>query len=196
MVDTTTERAATALRTSGAEPNVSGLLGVFSRLAQEHSELTNLMLKLRMSSDLELREQLFPTVRDAVLCHERAETQVVYLAMSKKEQTRLIAAKHRRTAGELETLVDRLCALDYSSASWESTFALLFDAFEQHTIEEESYYFPIAQRVLGEAKAQALLEQYEAARGPADRQSDEFSYTRDAVRAGIETRHGRTRQRQ
>jgi|GEM_PF-2482418 len=195
MVDTTTERVATALRTSGAEPKVRSPAGIFARLVEEHSELTNLMLKLRMSSDLELREQLFPTIRDAMLCHERAEAQVLYLAMSKKEQTRLIATKHRRTAGELGTLVERLCGLDYASASWESRFALLFDAFEQHTIEEESYYFPIAQRVLGDAKAHALLEQYEAARGPDDRKSDELSYTRDAVRAAIDTRRG-SRQRQ
>lgn len=196
MVDTTTERVAIAHRKPGTEAKASGLLGVFARLVQEHSELTSVMLKLRMGADLEQREQLFPTVRDALLCHERAEAQVVYLAMSKKEQTRLIATKHRRTAGELGTLVERLCALDCASASWESTFALLFDAFEQHTIEEESYYFPIAQRVLGEAKAHALLGQYEAARGPDELKSDELSYTRDAVRAAIETPRGRARQRQ
>jgi len=196
MVDTTTESAATAHRTSGAEPKVRSPAGIFARLVEEHSELTSLMLKLRMSSEPELREQLFPTIRDAILCHERAEAQVLYLAMSKKEQTRLIATKHRRTAGELGTLVELLCGLDYASASWDSRFALLFDAFEQHTIEEESYYFPIAQRVLGEAKAHALLEQYEAARGPDDRKSDEFSYTRDGVRAAIDTRRGRPHQRQ
>ena len=194
MVDITTERVATATsRSAGAEGKNSGFTGVFARLVQEHRELTTLMLKLRLSSDLTLREQLFPTVRDAMLCHERAETQVVYLAMSKKEQTRLIAVKHRRTAGELDTLVQRLCGLDYSSASWESTFGLLFDAFEQHTIEEESYYFPIAQRVLGQAKAEALLVDYEAARGPDDRQSDEYSYARDAVCAVSEPRRVRAR---
>jgi hypothetical protein len=189
MVDTTTESRV------GSENRINGLTGVFARLVQEHRELTSLMLQLRLSSDAELREQIFPRVRDAVLCHERAETQVVYLAMSKKEQTRLIAAKHRRTAGELETLVERLCALEPSSARWESTFGLLFEAFEQHAIEEESYYFPIAQRVLGEAKARALLEPYEAARGADDRESEAFSYARDAVRAATETRAARVRRR-
>ena len=191
MVNTTIERATTP----PAPSQGNGLRGVFVRLVQEHAELTTRMLELRMSSDHALREQLFPTIRDAVLCHERAEAQVVYLAMSKKEQTRQIAAKHRRTAGELETLVDRLCRLDYASASWESTFALLFDAFEQHTIEEESYYFPIAQRVLGVAAAEALLAEYDAAHRPSDRKSDEFSYTRDGVRSGYETLSARERDR-
>jgi len=196
MVDITTEYVATAAsRASAAEGRTSGLTGVFVRLVHEHSELTTLMLKLRLSSDLGLREQLFPTVRDAVLCHERAEAQIVYLAMSKKEQTRQIAAKHRRTAGELETLVEHLCGLDYASASWDPMFALLFDAFEQHTIEEESYYFPIAQRVLGPAKAEALLADYDAARGPNARKSDEFSYARGAVCAVSEPGRVRARRR-
>lgn len=151
------------MASSATRESADDLQGVFVQLAHEHSELTAWMLKLRLSSDPSLREQWFPMIREAVLCHERAEARVVYTAMSKKEQTRQIAAKHRRTAGELETLVERLSALDYGSDSWASTFALLFDAFEQHAIEEESYYFPIAQRVLGEAKTYALLEQYDAA---------------------------------
>jgi hypothetical protein len=94
-----------------------------------------------------------------------------------------------------------LGSLDYASERWESTFALLFDAFEQHAIEEESYYFPIAQRVLGEAKSEALIEQYEAARGSNEATaeahgSDELSYTRAAIRAASETRRDRSRTRQ
>jgi hypothetical protein len=199
MVNTMTEQMApTAAHKS--EAKVSGLAGVFVRLVQEHAELTASLLELRLSSDTALREALFPKVRDALLCHERAEARVVYAAMSKKEQTRLLATKHRRTAGELETLVELLSALDYSSAVWEPAFARLFDAFEQHTIEEESYNFPIAQRVLGEAKAVALIDLYDAARTSDDAHaephgSDEFSYTRDAVRAAIETRRGRARSR-
>jgi hypothetical protein len=199
MINMTTEQmASTASRKS--EAKISGLAGVFVRLVQEHSELTSALLELRLSSDTARREELFPAVREALLCHERAEARVVYAAMSKKEQTRLLATKHRRTAGDLEQLVERLNALEYSSASWEPTFARLFDAFEQHTIEEESYYFPIAQRVLGEVKAVALVEPYEAARSSdgvhaEPHGSDEFSYTRGAVRAAMETRRGRERSR-
>jgi hypothetical protein len=153
-------------RSSGVELKTGEFHGVFARLVEEHRELTAQLLRLRLSADPVLRAELYPSLRDDLLAHEHAEANVLYLAMSKKEQTRLIAAKHRRTGNEIEKLVARLSALDYAHANWEPTFALLFEAFEQHTIEEESYYFPIAQRVLGEAKAQLMSAHYEAARGP------------------------------
>jgi hypothetical protein len=145
------------------EAKNSGLTGVFQKLVEEHRTLTGLLLQIRMSLDTSVRAQLFPALRWQLVAHESAEERVLYLAMSKKEQTRLISVKHRRTGAELQRLIERLSRLDYAGVDWEPTFNLLFDAFEHHTIEEESYYFPIAQRVLGEAKAKLMFAHYEAA---------------------------------
>jgi hypothetical protein len=89
---------------------------------------------------------------------------VLFSAMRRKEQTRLIAAKHTRTSGEIAGLVNQLASLDYESASWDGGLTALFNCVEQHMIEEESYYFPIAQRVLGDTITHALRAQYEDAR--------------------------------
>jgi alkylhydroperoxidase family enzyme len=161
MVNTTTDSVARDIK---AEAKVSGLRGVFLRLVQEHGELTALLLRLKMNSSAALRAELFPALREALLSHERAEAEVVYAAMGRKHQTSLIAAKHRRTGSEIERLVEQLSAIEYVNPLWDGTFARLFEAVEQHTIEEESYYFPIAQRVLGESKTHALRAHYDAVR--------------------------------
>lgn len=149
----------------------SGLTGVFLKLVEEHRAITEMLLQIRMSLDPALRAKLFPALRRQLLLHENAEASVIYLAMSKKEQTRLIATKHRRTGAELIRVLERLSSLDYAAASWDPLFNLLFETFEQHAIEEESYYFPIAQRVLGEAKAQLMNAHYEAAQQANDQQN-------------------------
>jgi hypothetical protein len=148
---------------AAASGKKTGLTGVFLKLVEEHREITALLLQIRMSSESAVRAKLFPTLRAQLLAHENAEASVLYLAMSKKEQTRLIATKHRRTGAELIRALERLSALDYAAASWDSTFHLLFESFEQHAIEEESYYFPIAQRVLGDAKALLMNAPHDAA---------------------------------
>lgn len=150
-----------ATRDLKATAKRSGLRGIFLRLVQEHGELTALLLRLRMSPDVATRVELFPIVRAELLAHERAESEVLFSAMRRKEQTRLISAKHGRTSSDIASLVQQLASLDYRSASWEGAFAALFNAVEQHMIEEESYYFPIAQRVLGDAMTHKLRADYD-----------------------------------
>jgi iron-sulfur cluster repair protein YtfE (RIC family) len=60
-------------------------------------------------------------------------------------------------------LVYQLETLDYASPSWETAFTALFNTVEQHMIEEESYYFPIAQRVLGDTMTHVLRAHYDDA---------------------------------
>lgn len=164
MVTTAAEGVtAPTTRDLKAAAKSSGLRGIFLRLVQEHGELTALLLRLRMSPDVAARVELFPIVRAELLAHERAEAEVLFSAMRRKEQTRLIAAKHKRTSGEIASLLYQIESLDYASPSWESAFTALFNAVEQHMIEEESYYFPIAQRVLGEAMTHALRAHYDDA---------------------------------
>jgi iron-sulfur cluster repair protein YtfE (RIC family) len=162
MVMTAAEAiSATPTRNLKAAAKSSGLRGIFLRLVQEHGELTALLLRLRMSPDVATRVELFPIVRAELLSHERAEAEVLFSAMRRKEQTRLIAVKHKRTSGEIASLLYQLESLDYASPSWEGGFTMLFNTVEQHMIEEESYYFPIAQRVLGDTVTHALRALYD-----------------------------------
>src|SRR5690349_16623098 len=98
---------------AATEARKRGLSGVFLKLVEEHRAITELLLQIRMSLDPAVRAKLFPALRRQLLAHENAEASVIYLAMSKKEQTRLIATKHRRTGAELVRVLERLASLDY-----------------------------------------------------------------------------------
>src|SRR5579884_4353382 len=61
-----------------AKATVKGLGGVFRKLSQEHGEVTALLMRVKRSSDVEVRRSLFPDIRRELLCHEKAELEVVY----------------------------------------------------------------------------------------------------------------------
>jgi hypothetical protein len=145
-----------------AKAAVEGLTGVFRRLAQEHGELTALMLRVNRSRDPELRAKLFPTIRQELLSHERGEVEVVYAALEKPLETQSIVAQHRQEMVELEKLLEQLCNLAYDDPAWDTSFAALTECVQRHAAEEEQAFFPTAQRILGASASRELLLRYEA----------------------------------
>jgi Hemerythrin HHE cation binding domain len=137
------------------------LSGVFWKLAQEHGELNASLVRLRMTSSLELRALLFPIFRDELLAHERGELEVVYATLERYDATHWIALAHRRHAQHLQRLIERVSELPFDGEAWSYAFAHLADTIGQHSAEEEDELFPTAQRVMGAEAAQTLLVRYE-----------------------------------
>jgi hemerythrin superfamily protein len=150
-----------------AKATIEGLSGVFRHLAQEHGEVTALLLRVKMSSDPKVRIELFPTIRKELLGHERCELDVVYPAMEPHAELQQMVAQHRQEAAELEKLLEQLVALDYRDEAWMTTFASMVDTIQRHTQEEENQIFPAAQRVLGDEESEALLPRFEAVKNAA-----------------------------
>jgi Hemerythrin HHE cation binding domain len=140
---------------------LEGLTGVFRKLAQEHGEVTALLLRVKASADPKLRAELFPVIRKELLGHERGETEVVYAALEIPAETQAIVAQHRQEAVELEKLLDQLTTLDYADEMWATTFAAMVDTVQRHVAEEEGEFFPAGQRVLGSDVAEQLQARYE-----------------------------------
>lgn len=163
MVSTPEKIASTAMGgMKAAKATVEGLTGVFRHLAQEHGEVTALLLRVKMSSDPKVRIELFPTIRKELLSHERGELDVVFPAMEPHDELKQMVAQHRQEAAELEKLLEQLVALDYHDDAWMTTFSGMVDTIQRHTQEEESQIFPAAQNALGDDEANALLPRFEA----------------------------------
>jgi len=154
------------------EPSRAGVasfdrfVGVFRKLTQEHGELIGWLLRLKMTSSIDVRAQLFPIVREELLAHERGEVDVLYAALERFDETRWSALQHRREALKLERLIDRVSAIPYADETWSYAFAHLADTVAQHAAEEEDELFPTAQRLLGLSSAQVLRTQYELMKLP------------------------------
>ena len=162
----TVERVASGLM--GAAKDVKagfkGLSGVLMHLMEEHGKVGALITRVRMTSDEAVRAKLYPTIRTELLGHEKGELKVVYPALAEYPETAAIAAAHAHHASEIEAAIAELDALSFNSAPWAPAFERLAKLVDEHVEQEESNYFPLAQKVLGEERTKLLLPKFEAAK--------------------------------
>jgi hemerythrin superfamily protein len=143
---------------------VAGLTGVFAHLAREHGKVTGLLLRLKASSDPELRSELFPKIRKELLSHEKGELAEVFPVLAEHSELAPFVEEHRRDADKLEARIDELSKTGYAEARWSKRLADLIENVSKHALEEENDFFPEASRVLGDKKTEQMLERFEAAK--------------------------------
>lgn len=160
------ERAASEVM--GAAKDVQagfkGLTGVFMHLMEEHGKVSALITRVALSQDLEVRAKLYPTIRTELLDHERGELKAVYPALAHFPETASIAAAHAHHASELEAAILELDALSFNGASWGPAFERLAKLVDEHVTIEEREYFPLAQKVMGDERAEQLQTVFERAK--------------------------------
>jgi hypothetical protein len=139
---------------------IEGLNGVFRKLAQEHGEVSALLLRVKASSDPAVRAELYPKIRAELLSHEKGEITVVYPALREYPQTIEIANLHDREASQLKNMLQTLDATDYDSPDWDTQFGALVDIVQRHVAEEEQEFFPKGQEVLGD-RVDSLQQRFE-----------------------------------
>jgi hemerythrin superfamily protein len=151
-----------------AKATLEGLTGVFRHLEKEHGEVSALLMRLKSSSDPDVRRELFPTIRRQLLAHERAEVAELYPALKSNPQTEAMATEHDSDANGLESAIEALTAVAVDSPNWPAALETLVERVHHHVSLEESDYFPKAQRVFKD-RANELLERYEEAKAKAMR---------------------------
>jgi hemerythrin superfamily protein len=143
-----------------AKATVKGLGGVFRKLSQEHGEVTALLMRVKKSSDVEMRRHLFPDIRSQLLAHEKGEAEVVYPAFRRYPELVQIADAHQKEADQIEQVIRELSSTDYADEAWGRVFDRLADLVMQHTTQEENEYFPKASRIMGDDEPLVLEKQY------------------------------------
>jgi len=146
----------------GAEARLRGLVGVFKVLSEQHGE-AGALLK-RVKRDAAKRAELWPTIRQELVSHERAELRELYPVLAEHGRLRALADRHEVEAGQLSTLIDRIHGTEMSSAEWGQLFDQLVDMVTQHVKEEEGEIFPKAQEVIGAALAKEIEPRFLAAK--------------------------------
>jgi hemerythrin superfamily protein len=141
-----------------------GLTGVFKHLMEEHGKVAALIKRVGMNSDVKVRGELYPTIRRELLAHEQGEVDVVYPVLAQFAETSAIAEQHASEAQELQAAIRAVDELSFGDVSWGPAFERLAKLVEAHVEEEESDFFPKAQKVIGEDEAKALLPRFEAAK--------------------------------
>lgn len=145
----------------GLKARLSGLVGVFRTLAEQHGEVTALIERVRGNPDK--RAELWPTIRRTLLSHERGEVRELFPVLRAHAELRKLADRHDKEARELEQLIKKLDQGDVRSEAWGTRFDQLAETVSAHTKEEENEMFPAAQRVIGEDRAKQLERTFLAA---------------------------------
>jgi hemerythrin superfamily protein len=144
------------------QAGLEGVVGVFKTLTEQHAEVESLITRVKRDEDK--RQDLWPKIRTELRSHERAEVQEVYPVLREQEATRTFADHHDAEARDLEQLIHRLDAIEITSDAWGRLFEQLAATVAAHATEEETEIFPLAQSVLGEARAKQLDEKFLAAK--------------------------------
>jgi hypothetical protein len=137
--------------------------GVFELLTEQHREVLELLRDAGSVDGASKREPRWSEARRRLLSHERAEAEVIYRALDGREFARPTLGQHAAQAGELETAVAELDATDIESDAWIARLRDLMAMLDDHVRDEETEFFPVAQRILGDRGASELRESYASA---------------------------------
>jgi Hemerythrin HHE cation binding domain len=149
-------------KAKAVKARMSGLVGVFQRLAEQHGEVASLLKRIKADGDK--RTTLWPEVRIELLSHERGELNEVYPAIAVHPEGKPLVDQHAAEAAQLETMIERLDALASSTEAWGALFDKLVATVTAHASEEESQIFPAAQDLIGADRARDLEDIFLAAK--------------------------------
>jgi hemerythrin superfamily protein len=147
-------------KVGGAQATARGLRGVFRRLTEEHKAVSSLLRRLAMSSDIDDRAHIWPSVRDELIAHERAESQEVYSDVEWHPSLIDIVQAHEEDAGTLQSFLRELDSLTFDSPHWQPTLLKLEAVVNAHAEREEELFFPKVQSIIGEDRAEELDSRY------------------------------------
>lgn len=148
-----------------AKASFEHLTGVFKELTREHGEVSALLSRVKMTSDPEVRRNLFPTIREKLLAHEKGELSEVYPVFRRYPELAPFAEQHEREAGALERMLEQLSVTGYAEPAWANTFKELVSAVQSHVKEEENEFFPAASKTLGKEMTEEMKTRYLATKG-------------------------------
>lgn len=136
------------------------LTGVFEMLVEQHRHALELLRRAGSVTNPAKRRQHWVEARRSLISHERAEEQVVYAMLESRDDAQSLLEQHGDQAVELELALADLEATDADSDEWIWRLRDVTAMVEDHVRDEESDFFPRAQRLLGENLARELEDPY------------------------------------
>jgi hemerythrin superfamily protein len=149
-------------KVKAAKARISGLVGVFKLLAEQHGQVAALLQRAKTSEDK--FTQLWPTIRRELLSHEIAEIREVYPVLRMHADLSDVADHHDREAAEIEQLIGWIQEMAIGSPERHDAYERLVEAVLEHAREEENTIFPRVQQAIGKPAAEALLPKFLATR--------------------------------
>ena len=136
---------------------------IFEALRESHERQRTLYSALtETSGDTPERRELFEQLRTELAAHALAEDRHFYVPLmaldAGMDLSRHAIAEHH----DMDELVEDLQARAFNDTGWLALARKLSEKVHHHLREEETKFFQLAGKVLGEAEQRALAKDYEA----------------------------------
>jgi chemotaxis regulatin CheY-phosphate phosphatase CheZ len=145
---------------TGASTSARPPIGVFETLAQQHRQILELLRLAGAVEDSRKRKERWADARRRLLSHERAEAQAVYATLEAYPAAQTLLDQHTQQASELETAIQEVDASDTDSDEWIERLRDVLALVDDHVRDEESDFFPRAERLLGANTSRELEARY------------------------------------
>jgi len=137
-------------------------MNIFEALRTSHDTQRELADNLiRTSGDSNERELLFKELTTELAAHAAAEERFFYVPLIAHDMTQEPSRHGIAEHHEMDELVEKLQAMDFSSPAWLAVAKELHHKVFHHLNDEEQGIFQLAGKVLSEAEKLALAKDYE-----------------------------------
>ena len=138
---------------------------IFSRIREDHEKhRTFISILEKTEGNSEGRQEVFPKLAADVKAHAHAEERIFYSELMEYTEGRDKAGHSVKEHHEAEDIIKELEDKEYSDTGWLTRFKTLAHELRHHMEEEEKEVFPLAGRLLPEARKKAMVAEFEAAK--------------------------------
>lgn len=136
---------------------------IFDRLKQDHDKHRELIARIcETQGESNERRTLFEQYKVDANAHAAAEEETLYATIMTMTDTRQDAQHSVKEHADLGMLFVELDEMDMASSGWLTKFKTLAHDYIHHIDEEEEEKFPKAREAIGEEKAIALRDEFNA----------------------------------
>lgn len=139
-------------------------MDLYQLLKQDHQKIRRLFERLdEASSDgtVKQRERLFAELKRELTLHTEVEERHFYPALRDRDEAMELVADSLEEHDEVKKLLGELDRAGKDEDNWTDQLQELHEDVEDHVEEEETELFPIAQKLLDEAKTKEIAEAIE-----------------------------------
>jgi hemerythrin superfamily protein len=137
-------------------------MNVLEVLKDDHAVVERLFSTILAtpSTDKGRREELFHSLKEAVIKHAHAEEKIFYPPLREKQQAHDMVEHGMDEHHSVEKLLQRMEGIPADSDDWIDTLESIHAKLKDHVEEEEHEIFPQAEKLLGDGTLDQMTERF------------------------------------
>ncbi len=136
-------------------------MNIYEALRQSHNEQRKLCEELLASApDVQLRKQMFKSLKVELEAHAAAEERFLYCPMMMDDAGLSISRHALAEHHEMEELMEELTTNDPTVQGWLTRAKTLCDTVTHHLDEEEKAFFQLSGKILSDTQKSKLAADY------------------------------------